>query len=765
MVEGIGPKNPIMAIVGEAPEEQEIIHNEPFIGPSGQLLNSKLHLIGIGRHEVYITNVVKERPPKNNFKIFWDKNKPKKELLEWKEKLLQELDGIDCNVVVALGSNALWALTGHKEIGKYRGSIYQTTLPSGRKVKVIGTYHPTKVLRSWNLGATVSLDFIKAKKQSEFSELKIPLRDLKIKPPKQEVFDYVEKCIKAEIVSFDIETSPRAVECISLSYDPSSAMSIPLTVEYWGSVNILLEVLQAIGKCLKAPIIKVGQNITFDIQYLVRFFGILPSKPWHDTMVMQHSCYSELPKGLDFLASVYTDEPYYKDDLKVWMGNIKNESLLWTYNAKDAAVTLECYYELQKEMKSLGVVDTYNYSMSLADSLLFMMLRGVKVDKEKIAFYKKKYTKLLQEKQAKFKELYGNVNVNSPKQLLELLKRLKIKPPTKQGKPTTDEKAIEKLAKKHPALRLIVEIRQLGKLISTYLNAVIDPETGRLMFSLSATGTSTGRLSSSESSFWNGINIQNVPAKIRDIVIPETGMVFTEADLKGADAMIMAYLTQDPVLIKLFEEGKNVHIYTACQIIWPKLTEQELKEDKKLLESQGKYTKTKYFVAKKVRHGGNYLLSWKGLSEELEISAKEAKDLLQRFYDRSYGLREYHLQVEETLKKTRTIVSPLGRKRIFFDRFGNALLRKAVAYPPQEVVTRVLNLGILKVYSKICKKFKDVNLILQVHDSILLEHPPQLTGYIHSKLKELLKVPIEINNRKFSIDTEINTGKNWRDTK
>jgi len=327
--------------------------------------------------------------------------------------------------VVPLGVNSLWALTGQKQIGKWRGSTFNITLPNGKQVVVIGTYHPSKIIREWDLYWVSKYDIKKAKEYLNKVYEK-PKRNLIIAPSATTVWNFVESCKTALQLSFDIETRPGEITCISLAKTPNEAISIPLTKEYWKQTSIVRDILSKINKDLmqNPNIIKVAQNLTFDVQYLMRFFSILPAKPWFDTMIAFHCLFSELPKSLAFLTSIYTDEPYYKDDLKIWQANQTSDELLWTYNGKDAAVTLEIMHKLDKELDEAGVRNTYNYMMSMLDPLLFMMLSGLNINAKKIDLYRKEYQETLNEKMESFSKTFGEVNPHSPKQLKEFANEL-----------------------------------------------------------------------------------------------------------------------------------------------------------------------------------------------------------------------------------------------------------------------------------------------------------------------------------------------------
>lgn len=674
---------------------------------------------------------------------------------------IHKIKEINPKIILALGEEGLKITTGKKGIKKWRGSILP--MLSNPSLKVIPTYHPEAMVKMWSLGVIINYDVKKAIIEKNNYTLQ-KIRNLIISPSYIDTITFLEIASKKQAITYDIETSPSNITCIGIGIDGINAISIPTTKYYWGNSQKLKDVLMHINWVLTMPtLIKIGQNISFDIQYLFRIFGILPTKPWADTMLMQHACYSELPKGLAFLTSIYTNETYYKDDLKTWFIEKTNDEMLWTYNAKDCVITYEVYNKLIEEMNHLKVTHTYNFMLDLLEPLIYMMLRGLKIDDKAIAELKSILDGKINEKESSISKQTSGVNLNSPKQLMSLAyDTMKLKPIISKGKISMNAKALSKLAVKNDFFADIAELRKDKKLLSTYLNTPLDGIDNRLKCSFNSTGTETGRLSSSKSVFGSGTNLQNFPKHIRNIVVPESGMMFTEADLKGAEAMVVAYLSQDSLLIELFKNDGNIHNYTA-HLIWG-VSDEEIKQDKDLCSSKNKETDSMYYKAKRVRHSGNYMASWMSLQEQLNIPAAEAKKLLQKFYDTSPSLVNWHNKIKHELEATRILTTPMGRKRIFFDRMSQSLLREAVAYIPQETVAHVLNLGLINVYNTLCQD-KHIELLLQVHDSILLQHPIEMKDYIHQQLQQLMSIPITYYDKTFSIPIEIKSGLNWRDLK
>lgn len=757
----VGPKQCKIAFIGEAPGQEEEANLTPFVGAAGRILNNNLHMVGLSRQLCYITNISKYSIPHNDFKAaFWVGKSPNQHLLKAKAELLSELDELDTNVIVPLGANPLWALTGHSQIGKWRGSILSTTLPSGKVVKVIGTYHPAAIIRNWGFNPIQRFDLKKALKESEFPEVNLPQRNLIIEPTLNTVIEFLGD--NRGDYAYDIETSPGSINCISFAFSKNEALSIPTTKGYWGSWENLGLALKAIHKVSNRDCLKIGQNVGYDIKYIMRAWNILPKKPWHDTMIAQHSCYSELPKGLDFLASVYTNEPYYKDDLKMWMSGISSDEQYWTYNARDSAVTYEVKEALDKEMDELGVRHTFDYMMKLLEPLIFMEMSGLRVDTNKLDSYIKQYSDSLTKREEKFSATFSGVNPHSPQQVQKLAyNKLGLTPITKKGKVTSDKRALEKLSIQSPEIAEVIDIRHDRKLISTYMVDIIDPISGRFMFSINPTGAETYRLSSSTSIFGFGTNAQNIPKKLRDIIIPDEGMEFTEADLVGAESMIVAYWSNDEASINIFKLGKNIHTYTACLVF--NMTPEEVKEDREKCDAAGKDTLSKYFRAKKLRHTLEKKGSFIEVQAQLKIPTAEAKRLQRRFYDLNPNLERLFRSIDVELKRNKTLTTATNRKRIFFGRLGPDLVREAVAYEPQEVVGSVINNGIIKFYNEVCKPNRDISVKLQIHDSLLVQHPPDMRAFVVDKLKELLQYNLTYHGRTFYIPIGTKSGANWRD--
>ena len=299
----------------------------PFVGPAGTVLENCLHAAGLIRSECYLTNVVKVRPRNNVIDPYFSSTKGTftAEGMEWVNFLREELDSQGANVIVACGATAQAALTGTHKVMKYRGYLMES-IGLSRLRKVIPTIHPAAALRGMYIYRhMIAADLKKAKVESTFPELKRPDRQIIFNfQTVSEVLDWLEYYEKADIVAFDIEVLNYEVSCISFASDEKIAISVPLA-DKWTEEEELL-IWRAIQRVLgNSASIKVAQNAIFDVHFLLTRCGVEVRGSIHDTMIGHHIMYSELPKGLAFLVSVYGgSQAYYKDMVK--FTNIKEES-------------------------------------------------------------------------------------------------------------------------------------------------------------------------------------------------------------------------------------------------------------------------------------------------------------------------------------------------------------------------------------------------------------------------------------------------------
>ena len=569
----IGPLDASIMLIGEAPGAEEERSGIPFVGQSGKLLKAMCGSSGINFDKCYVTNICPDRPPNNKFEYFYEdsqRNVPKPTLAKRWEALGDKIKRIKPNVVICLGDEPLRAITNLRGIGTWRGTRIEAF-----GTKVISTYHPASILREYSHRVITEIDLRKAKRESEGLVYEKP--EILINPTYTETIDWLRRC--KETVSFDIETIGERVRCIGFAERRSgklSALCIPFLrmlqssptilsalgngkisctnhdVNFWPKENEC-GILVAVASVLENPKIeKVGQNsVHFDEPFLEREFHISVENHSFDLMHAWHVLYPTFPKSLNFISSVYTDHPNY------WtLHDSHIDQSEWTYNAMDCIATLDSVEKVRKDLRESKLLDFYNNRVHpLIFALLDTEKRGVLFDVEEA---KKMKVRLI----AKLKEIEtllsafagGPFNPNSPKQVKELLYE-KLKYPKvyhhKTKKETANEDALRRLQKKYPsepALTGIVNYRKTSKLISTYVEPKLDSD-GRIRCSYNASGTITGRVSSSKTLRGTGMDLHNIPKgytrgseSTRHLCRAKDGNVFVVGDLKQAEAMVVAWI-------------------------------------------------------------------------------------------------------------------------------------------------------------------------------------------------------------------------------
>lgn len=269
----------------------------------------------------------------------------------------------------------------------------------------------------------------------------------------------------------------------------------------------------------------IGQNLIFDISFMLQQNNIHTRGPIYDTMVAHHIIWPDFPKGLDFLCSMHTDHPYYKDDGKLWRKPWADLDAFWRYNALDSLVSYDIWEAILPELEK-GYMEAYQQTVDMFPALIYMMTRGFKVNQDSLKETKKRVESKLDIAMKKLKECAEwEFNPASPKQCIEYFYGTKgIKPyiNRKTSRPTTDDQAMSRIVRRYnlPEARLVQEIRGLKKLLGTYLEVGMDKDD-RIRCSYNPRGTTTGRLSSSQTIFGTGMNMQNLHPEFKGFLVSD----------------------------------------------------------------------------------------------------------------------------------------------------------------------------------------------------------------------------------------------------
>ncbi len=360
-----GPRRAKILLVGEAWGQAEEETRRPFVGYSGKELwlmlgeaapdlapeaharATKLHVYGnawIREREhwlqdagIAMTNVLGLRPPANQIAQLAvskselpDKGKNyvypaitkgkylRPEYLPELDRLREEIRQVEPNVVVLLGATACWALLQATNIGQIRGTVAESGfLHPLRTVKTLPTWHPQYINYDWSQRPIAVVDLMKAFREAEFAEIRRPSRKIIVNPSLEEIVRWTAEtlCMRPPVLGCDVETAHGQITCISFARSRSQALTVPFMLKskesYWPKLWQEQDALEQCRRLLESEIPKVGQNFLYDLQYIYKY-GIRPRRLCHDTMLLHHSLWPEMKKGLGFLGSIYTSEPAWK---------------------------------------------------------------------------------------------------------------------------------------------------------------------------------------------------------------------------------------------------------------------------------------------------------------------------------------------------------------------------------------------------------------------------------------------------------------------
>jgi uracil-DNA glycosylase len=538
------PDAPLL-FLAEAPASVEIRMGFPLAGPSGDVFNDCMHTAGIIRHDCYILNLWPYQVAKDEAKkIMFLKDRPSVILFtkkgfttdgwEMAQPQLEKAKNCGAQQVVTLGVPALaGALDNHelvRRVGLKMLTLRGSPMWSERLgKKVIPTIHPAATLHGTYLWRYLIIaDMEKAKRHlKDGPRLILPERKILMNPYLEDIMDYMDMCEKQGRVATDLEAINHHLNCFCLAPNWNEAMVVPIGDEFgnsWWDIDDEITILRRYAQLMGNPdVMKINQNIvSFDAMFLLWELGIYTNGPLGDGMIAQKIMYPEFNKGLDFQCSIHTDQPYYKDEGKMWKGTGGDIEQWWNYNGLDGCIALESWDKLYEEMKQKGYLPTYQRVAERFRFLTYMAIRGFKVNHDKLAAVHSRVSEDLAAKEAELVSVAKYpFNVQSPKQCqLYFYGTLGYKPYTsKTGGVTTDDKAMARIYRKYGCAeaKLVQEIRALRKLKSTYLEVTFD-EDSRLRCSWDATGTKFGRLSSSQTLWGTGMNMQNLHPEFKEFL-------------------------------------------------------------------------------------------------------------------------------------------------------------------------------------------------------------------------------------------------------
>lgn len=793
-VAGIGPLEPNLMAIGEAPGSNENAEGIPFVGASGEILSECFRKAGIKRSEVYITNVVKYQPPMNDFDKLHLIDVDVEENI--RELWANEIEARKPKCILAIGHRALRAVMGwpviysKKEdkypILNYRGSIL---LAKDGVTKVVPTIHPAALFNRGDKGGLeytylklIEHDIARAVEESKTRDINLPSRELQIAHNSIDLYRFFERYKRFDKATIDIESINCVPVCIGFAFTRSHAISVPLIRQIgrhkltdMGDLE-LDEIWKIVDNQLRRLKL-VGHNIKYD-EFKLNLIGFDLPNVYSDTLIKTRTIFPELPdKRLNTVSSIWTREPYYKEEGKEFRLGKSNIDQLLYYNGKDCAVECEVDEEQELDLVTLGeahkidlVSYYYNYMMRKHKFYLKMENNGFRVDITKKRELAKRYTELALIQHNRVTELVGHeVNVNSYPQMFELLyKEMKFK--YMKRNPTSEDTIVAllgnhaKTKEKKETLTSILEERRIRTQKSRYINFSPDYD-GRCKASFNISATETCRSSTSilkkpvrpkkiGLAFHTISKHGRLAKDIRSMFIPDPGTVFISADSSQAEARVVAVLAEDWQLLEAFDTV-DIHRRTAG-LIFGFTRELVLTAGHidvvDILEKDG----AERFCGKKTRHAGNYNMGKNRFMVEfntdaqkfdiaMSISEWRAGQMLDLFHAASPKIRgKFHQDIKDCLQSTRTIIDPFGGIRIFNGRMDDELFKEGFANIPQRSVAHLVQGAALKIDDEL-NGDTSVMWISENHDSLLMQAPANNWEPYARLMKKHFETPIDFS--------------------
>lgn len=756
-----GPDYAKILVVGEAPGETEDERLTAFVGSSGFELDRMLSEARIVSSSCRFTNAIRYRPQGNEVELAFCSSKSaaqsegavmvngrwaKPVAAEGLRDLAEEIAAVNPAVIIAVGGTALWATTGKNGIEYWRGS--ELSCIHAPEIPVIPTYHPSAILRNWENRYLAVHDLRKANRVLDHGRTPAPAWNFLVRPSYQMVMQALDAAEAAGTLAVDIETRRQHITCMAIAWTKFDAVCIPFVdfvggqfkdywtePEEWGIVDRVRRILTT-HKI-------VGHNFHYDSQYFARRMLVVPDCAF-DTLLAQHLLFPGTPKSLAHCSSLYCPyHVFWKDDGKEWDPEVHPPERLWTYNCTDVVKTFEVMEAQQALIEKYGMQWNMQWMMDVWPHILMTMLRGVRIDTGLRDQLADGLRRAITERQEWLDFVVGRpFNPKSPVHMkLFFGDEMGIKP--RKGKKTKgvsfDKKALAEIGNKHillwPIVQTIGEIRSLGVFLSTFAEASLDLD-GRMRCSYNQGGTETFRESSSENAFGSGTNLQNIPSgnrsttmampNMRKPFVPDAGMEIAEIDLAGADAQVVAWDAHDPDLKAAFKAGLKIHVVNN-KAMYPHLCGPDGK-------AEPYYTRIKQGV-----HLTNYVGSARTMSATLDLPLKECEDFQMKWFDLHPAIPRWHRKREQELQTTKMVKNKFGFRRVFFDR-PEKLLPAAVAWVPQSTIAIVAN----EIWKRLGSdpELRGLEVLLQVHDSLVFQYPIADRERILRRVKEVSKVVI-----------------------
>lgn len=580
---------------------------------------------------------------------------------------------------------------------------------------------------------------------------------------RQELIKYLllqdEFCFDTETTSID----PVDAELVGIafSYYPTEAYYVPVPADQ-KAAQIIVDEFKSVLENEK--IIKIGQNLKYDIQVL-KNYDLKVQGPFFDTMLAHYLIDPETRHNMDVLAENYLHYTPVsistligkKGSQQGTMRDVEVEKVV-EYAGEDADITLQLKHILAKDLQDNHQKLFNEVEIPLVDVLADMEFNGVKIDVEALGTMSVELRDASAKVQQEIFDIAGEeFNIASPKQLGEILfDKLKLveKPKkTKTGQYATGEEILSKLAKEHKIADKIMEFREYQKLKSTYVDALpkmVSPTDGRVHTDYRQAVAATGRLSS------NNPNLQNIPIRtakgreIRKAFIPkDENHTLISADYSQVELRIVASFSKDESMIEAFKSGRDIHATTASKVFKVPVEQVEPAMRRK---------------AKEVNFGIIYGISAFGLAQNLAISRTEAKEIIDAYFEEFPSVKSYMDNTINDAREKGYAATILGRRRYLRDINSRNMTvrgfaeRNAINAPIQGTAADIIKIAMINIHRWMIEENLQSKMILQVHDELVFDAHNDEVDLLKEKIPELMKNAITLE---VPLEVEVGIGRNW----
>ena len=590
--------------------------------------------------------------------------------------------------------------------------------------------------------------------------------DYKTVSTDDEIQNLLEELNKTEEFCFDTETTDldhfiSDLVGISFSWKANQGCYIPVPQNFEKATELLAN----FKELFTSNKLKIAQNLKFDLAILSKY-GLKINGPFFDTMLAHYLIEPDQRHNMQVLSEHYLN--YTPISIETLIGKKgKNQgvmsdvelSKIAEYAAEDTDITFQLKQKLHPQLLERGLDSVFeSIELPLVPVLAEMEHEGVKIDTAFLNAYSKDLQVQALNIQNKIFECAGmEFNISSPQQVgAVLFERLKLsdKPKkTKTGQYQTDEETLVSLMGKHEIIEYIMNFRALQKLKGTYVDALpllVKAKTGRVHTSFNQAVAATGRLSSQNP------NLQNIPIRtdlgreIRKAFVPrDENHVLLSADYSQIELRIIAHISQDPTMIEAFNQGIDIHTATAAKV-WNVAIEDVDKEMRR--------------KAKTVNFGIIYGISAFGLSQRVNISRTEAKEIIDNYFIQFPGIKSYMDKTINSARELGYVETISGRKRNLRDiNSKNAVVRgfaerNAINAPIQGTAADMIKIAMIKIQDWLNASDLKTKMILQVHDELLFDVPKDEIETVKTKVKELMEGAMALN---VPVLVEAGVGDNW----